>query len=251
MAVLEGKVALITGAGQGVGQGIGFALAAEGARIAVTGRTESKLLDSCAEIQRRGGEAEAFVCDVMVKEDLERCVAQVVEHFGGIDILVNNAQVVPLGPLLDISEEQYQQGMDSGPLATLRLMKACHPYLKDGGCVVNFGSSAALRWDPSGYGAYAAAKEAIRALTRAAACEWGGDGIRVNCILPLARSPGMDWWINNSPEEAQAFFDTVPLGRVGDCEKDIGRAVVFLCGPDAGYLTGHSLPLDGGQAALR
>jgi NAD(P)-dependent dehydrogenase (short-subunit alcohol dehydrogenase family) len=113
------------------------------------------------------------------------------------------------------------------------------------------GSSSAIRWDPIGYGAYAAAKEAIRALTRAAACEWGVDGIRVNCVLPLAMSPAMDGWIASRPEESSEFFKTIPLGYVGDCEKDIGRAVVFLCCEDSRYLTGHSMPLDGGQAFMR
>jgi len=251
MGILEGKVALVTGAGQGVGRGIALALAGEGARVVVAGRTEGKLLSTCAEIAQRGGSAVPVVCDVMIAEDVSRCVQGAVEAFGTIDILINNAQVVPLGRLLDISEEHYLEGMDSGPLATLRFMKACHPHLRDGGVIVNMGSSSAIRWDPIGYGAYTAAKEAIRALTRAAACEWGVDGIRVNCVLPLAMSPAMEGWISSRPEESSAFFKTIPLGYVGDCETDIGRAVVFLCGPDSRYITGHSLPLDGGQAFMR
>lgn len=248
MKVLKDKVALVTGAGQGVGQGIAYALAAEGVRVAVVGRTLSKLEDTCTEIRRRGGLAEAFVCDVMVKQDIDRCVGQVVARFGSLNILVNNAQVVPLGRLLEVSDEAFMQGIDSGPLATLRMMRACHPYLKGDGAVVNFASSAAVRWDASGYGAYAAVKEAIRALTRAAACEWGADGIRVNAVAPHAMSPGMEGWIAAQPEEAAAFFKTIPLGRVGDCEQDIGRAIVFLVGAGAAYLTGATIPLDGGQA---
>lgn len=248
MTRLTGKVALITGAGQGVGQGIAYALAAEGARIAVVGRTAGKLDDTCAEIRRRGGEAQPFVCDVMVKDDVERCVAQVAEHFGGINVLVNNAQVVPLGRLLEVTDEAFMQGIDSGPLATVRMMRACHPHLRGDGAVVNCVSSAAVRWDASGYGHYAAVKEAIRALTRAAACEWGVDGIRVNAIAPHAMSPGMAGWVAERPEEAAAFFKTIPLRRVGDCEQDIGRAVALLVCADAGYLTGATIPLDGGQA---
>lgn len=248
MTRLQGKVALITGAGQGVGQGIAYALAAEGARIAVVGRTAGKLDETCAEIRRRGGEAQPFVCDVMVKDDVERCVAQVAEHFGAINVLVNNAQVVPLGRLLEVTDEAFMQGIDSGPLATMRMMRACYPHLRGDGAVVNCASSAAVRWDASGYGHYAAVKEAIRALTRAAACEWGVDGIRVNAIAPHAMSPGMAGWVAERPEEAAAFFKTIPLRRVGDCEKDIGRAVALLVCADAGYLTGATIPLDGGQA---
>jgi meso-butanediol dehydrogenase / (S,S)-butanediol dehydrogenase / diacetyl reductase len=250
MTKLAGKVALITGAGQGVGQGIAFALAAEGARIAVTGRTAAKLSNTCEEIRRRGGEAEAFACDVKSADDIARTVAAVVKRFGKINILVNNAQEVPLGLLNEVTEQAYVDSMESGPHATFRLMRACYPYLKGDGTVINLGTAAALRWDSAGYGVYAAAKEAIRQLTRAAACEWGVDGIRVNCVLPLAASPALADWIRDRPEESAAFLATVPLRRVGDCEQDIGRAVAFLCSPEASYITGLSLPLDGGQARL-
>ncbi len=90
--------------------------------------------------------------------------------------------------------------MNSGPLATLRLMRACHPHLKGRGSIVNLGSAAGLKWDPTGTGAYAAAKEAVRVLTRTAACEWGSDGIRVNAVLPLASTPLMDEWAELNPE---------------------------------------------------
>ena len=245
---LQGKVALITGAGQGVGQGIAFALAAEGVVIAAVGRTRAKLEDTCAEIRRRGGSAEPFVCDVTAGEQIDECVDEVVARLGGVQILVNNAQLVPLGRLLDVSDEAFGDGFASGPLAALRLMRACHPHLKGDGAVVNLASSAAVRWDASGYGAYAAVKEAMRALTRAAACEWGADGIRVNAIAPHALSPGLQGWIAERPQEAAEFIKTIPLRRVGDCEQDIGRAVVFLVGPAAAYLTGATIPLDGGQA---
>lgn len=248
MGVLEGKVALVTGAGQGVGQGVAVALAAEGAAIAVVGRTLDKLRATCGAIGRQGGRAEPFVCDVMDAAQIGRCVDAVVERFGGVQILVNNAQVVPLGRLLDVTDDAFLAGIESGPLATLRMMRACYPHLKGDGVIVNFASSAAVRWDASGYGAYAAAKQAIRALTRAAACEWGVDGIRVNAVAPHALSPGLKGWVDANPHEAAAFFKTIPLGRVGDCERDIGRAIVFLASADASYLTGATLPLDGGQA---
>ena len=252
MGLFDGQTALITGAGQGVGQGIALALAAEGAQIVVAGRTESKLHDSCALIRERGGKAIAVGCDVVDAAQIEHCIAAALEAGdGGLDILVNNAQIVPLGSILDTDERAWQAGLDSGPTATLRFMKGCHAALKSRqGSIVNLASSSALRWDMKGYGLYAAAKEAIRCLTRAAAHEWAADGIRVNCILPLALSPGMAWWRENNPEEAEAFLSTVPMGRIGDCEKDIGRAVVFMCGPDAGYITAQSLVLDGGQANL-
>lgn len=247
---LDGKVALITGAGQGVGQGIAYALAGEGVRVAVTGRTISKLHDTVAEIRRRGGTAEAFACEVTAKEDLDRCVREVVEKLGGINILVNNAQMVPLGALLEVTDQDFVDGFDSGPLASLRLMRLCHPYLKGDGVIINLATGAAFRQDSARYGAYAAVKEAIRALSRAAACEWGADNIRVNTVVPFAMSKGLEGWMQAVPEEAAAFFNTVPLRHAGDCESEIGRAVVAICGPDFRYVTGQTIALDGGQAYL-
>ncbi|MFD4462613.1 SDR family NAD(P)-dependent oxidoreductase [Nocardia sp. NPDC058480] len=250
MGTLDGRTALITGAGQGVGQGIAFALANEGAAIAVVGRTEAKLLDTARQIRARGGRAEVFTCDIGDGAQLAYLVDQVVETLGGVDILVNNANQSTLGPLLAITPERMEQALATGPVATLRLMQACHPHMKarGGGAVINMVTSAAVRWDTSGYGLYAAVKEAMRSLTRTAASEWGPDGIRVNAVAPHALSPGLKWWTEHNPEEAAEFVASIPLGRIGDCEGDIGRAVAFLVGPDARYLTGATIPLDGGQA---
>lgn len=248
--LLTGKVALVTGAGQGVGQGIALALAAEGAKVAVTGRTQGKLEETCRQIAERGGDAIAVVCDVKSAQSLEQCVTDVVAHFNAINILVNNAQEVPLGTLAQVSDASFSAGLESGPLAVFRMMKLCYPHLKGDGCIVNLASSSARRWDMTGYGAYAATKEAIRSLTRAAACEWGGDGIRTNAILPLASSPGMAWWMENRADEAAEFLASIPLGRVGDCEQDIGRFVAQLCSDASSYINGQSIGIDGGQALI-
>ncbi len=248
--MLEGKIALITGAGQGVGRGIALALSDAGVRVAVTGRTLEKLESTCAEITRRGGDSLPIVCDVKQAESLKNCVDQTVSHFGGLNILVNNAQEVPLGSLEQVTDAAFTAGYESGPLATLRLMKLCRPHLKGDGCIINLASSAGKRWDMSGYGAYAAMKEAIRSLTRAAACEWGPEGIRTNVILPHANSPGLEWWVENNPEEAEQFIASIPQRRIGDCEQDIGRFVVSLCSDASVYVNGQSIGLDGGQAYL-
>ena len=250
MAKLADRIALVTGAGQGVGQGIAYALAQEGARVAVTGRTFAKLEQTCAEIKRRGGQALAVECDVKNADSISSCVARVVDHFGTLHILVNNAQEVPLGGLNDVTEANLQAGWESGPLATFRLMRLCYPHLKGHGCIINLASTAAMRWDASGYSAYAAVKEAIRAFSRGAACEWAKDGIRTNVILPHAKSPALQWWIESRPEESAAFIATIPQQRIGECEGDIGRFVALLCSDDCAYINGQSIAVDGGQAYL-
>src|SRR5699024_10624046 len=220
MGILDGKVALITGAGQGIGHGVATALAKEGADIAVLGRTESKLVDTCAELTPLGVRAIPVQCDVSELGTLETAVDTVVDRLGGIDILVNNANSSALGPLLEIDLDAVDLAFRTGPMAALRLMRLVHPHMtaRGGGSIVNMVTSAAVRWDMTGYGSYAAAKEALRTFSRAAASEWGPDNIRVNAVAPHAMSPGLKWWTENRPEEAAAFIKTIPAGRIGECE---------------------------------
>lgn len=250
MTELKGKVALITGAGQGIGQGIALALASEGVDLVLAGRTLEKVQDTARMAAEHGVKALAVTCDVKSPSDLSAAVNRAVEDLGGIDILVNNAQEVPLGPLDTVTDEAFTAGFESGPLATFRLMKLVRPHMaaRGGGTIFNFTSSAGIRWDMAGYGCYGAVKQATRVLTRAAASEWGSDKIRVLTIAPHAESPGLKAWFEANPAEAEAFFRTIPLGRIGQLEEDIGRAIVALCGQDLSYLTGATIPLDGGQA---
>ncbi|MEV5824636.1 SDR family oxidoreductase [Spirillospora sp. NPDC052242] len=250
MGTLDDKVAIVTGAGQGVGQGIALALASEGAAIAVLGRTAAKLETTCELVRERGARAEPFVCDVADTDAIPGLVDAIAERLGGVDILVNNAYSGKYGPLLEMSDADFQKGFRTGPFAAFAFMKACHPHMKarGGGSIVNLVTSAMVRWDPQTYGAYAAAKQALRSLTRTAAAEWGPDGVRANSIAPHALSPGLRKWADAFPEAAEEFRKTIPLGYIGDCEQDIGRAVLALVQPDLRYLTGATIPLDGGQA---
>ena len=249
---LDGKVAFITGAGQGIGQGIAFSLAKRGVSVVVVGRTLSKCENTVRLIQERfGQEALAIGADITDLDQLPSLIEQTIARFGRLDILVNNAVSATIKPLLKLTQDDIHRAMMSGPTATLLLMQAAYPHLsKQGGSIVNMASSAAKRWDMTNYGLYAAEKEAIRALTRTAASEWGGDNIRSNCILPHAKSPALEWWTQNRPEEAAAFVKTIPMQRIGECEEDIGEFVALLCSDQSRYINGQSIAVDGGQAYM-
>jgi NAD(P)-dependent dehydrogenase (short-subunit alcohol dehydrogenase family) len=247
---LDGKIALLSGAARGIGAETARLMVEAGAAVAIGDVLDERGRETVRALEEAGGKAVYLHLDVTRESDWAAAIEAVVARFGGLDILVNNAQEVPLGKLDDVTDQAFTAGFVSGPLAAMRLMKLARPHMaaRGGGTIFNFCSSAGIRWDMSGYGAYGAVKQAIRALTRAAAAEWGSEGIRVLTIAPHAASPGLMWWIENNPEEAEAFFRTIPLGRVGELEQDIGRALVALCGQDLAYLTGATIPLDGGQA---
>ena len=248
---LQGKAAIVTGSGQGVGRGIALALASEGAAVALMGRTGAKVERVAAEITDRGGVALPIAGDVTRPDDIDATLATTIETFGRLDILVNNAQHIHRGPLLETTDSDARASWESGPLATLRFMQAAHPHLKGAGVIINLGSRAGVRPDPLGFGIYAAAKEAIRALSRTAAVEWGADGIRVIVILPFATSPELERMQREDPEAYARTRDATLLGRVGDPETDIGRAVAVLAGPDGQFITGTTIALDGGKSFVR
>ena len=248
---LDGKRAIVTGGGQGIGRAIALALGREGAAVAIVGRTEATLLAVAAEIEKPGGTALPVVADVTRAADVQRCVEHTVSELGGIDILVNNAQIPALGSILDVTDEVFRDCWESGPLAAFRLMKACHPHLRRGSVIINLGSSTTVNPQPAGRGVYAAAKAATQTLSRVAAAEWGPDGIRVIAVLPAATSPAAEAWREANPAEYERSMSSIPLRRLGDPETEIGPAVAFLCGPAASYITGTTIALDGGQAYLR
>lgn len=231
MGTLDGKRAVVTGASSGIGAATAQALTEAGARVF------------------GGSRATGF--DVRDPASCQRFVEAAVEELGGIDILINNAQITALGPVLDVTDEAFGDCWESGPLAVFRLMRACHPHLRPGSVIVNLGSSTSVNPQPAGRGVYAAAKAATQTLTRAAAAEWGPQGIRVIAVLPAATSPASEAWQQANPGEYERSMASIPLRRLGDPVEEIGPAVAFLCSPAAGYITGTMIAVDGGQAYLR
>lgn len=248
---LRGKVALISGAAQGAGRGAALAFAREGASLVLVGRTESKLRELQGVLRESGATTHLVAADVGRREEAARCVDQTVAAFGTVDVLVNAAQSPSMrsARLLEISSGVVDELWRTGPVATLELMRACHPHLSGGGSIINFGSGA--QFVPGGYGVYAAVKSAIGSMTRAAAVEWGSDGIRANLVVPMVHSPANDEAMSADPSLEQMLIDTIPLGRIGDPELDIGNPLVFLASDEARYVTGTTLMLDGGQQYLR
>jgi NAD(P)-dependent dehydrogenase (short-subunit alcohol dehydrogenase family) len=254
MGILDNKVAIVTGAGQGVGKGVARALAKEGAAIVVLDLDGEKAASTAREIAQLGAKSLDVTCDIRDREQVNRAVENIVSTFGTVDILVNVAQAWGrFVPLQEKTSDEMVLGFESGPLGTWHLMVACYPVLKDkngyNGKIINFGSGAGFNNMPF-HGEYSAAKEAIRALSRTAAVEWGKNRINTNVICPAALTPGMEAWKRDAPSEFEAMVARFPLRRIGDPEKDIGRVAVFLSGPDSDYITGCTIMVDGGNDML-
>jgi NAD(P)-dependent dehydrogenase (short-subunit alcohol dehydrogenase family) len=250
---LQGKVCIVTGAGQGVGRGIALAFAREGATVAVVEFNEQSGQQVAAEVEGLGSKSLFVHCDVADRASVDAAVAAVVETFGGIDVLVNNAQRAPAGPtpLVEHTDEIVDLCFSTGFRGTLYFMQACYPHLKERtGKIVNFASAAGLEGQ-QGMAAYGASKEAIRALSKTAAREWGPDGINVNIVCPLAKSPGVVKLLEIAPEMERRMTKGNPIARIGDCEEDIAPVVVFLAGDESRYVTGQTLCADGGAFLIR
>ncbi len=252
MGKLDGKVAIISGAGYGLGRGIALALGKEGAKVASIGRTESKLQDFKKEMEGRGYEAEYFVGSVAKREDVKAFIKKVADKWGTVDIVVNNAMAYNMRSFIETTEEDIQKIFTSACMGTIYMMQEAFPYLKiNGGKVVNFGSIAGL-FGMVDHSTYAMCKEGIVGLTRSVALEWAKYNIQVNAIAPAGATPAWFQFEKEQPPEiVEAFLSQIPAHRMGDPETDIGPVVAFLSGPDSNWITARCIPVDGGQAATR
>ena len=247
---LEGKVAIVTGGAGGIGHGMSLALAKEGAHVVIVDVNEEngqKVLEEVNQLK----EGLLFIKDIYVRENIESIVQDTVKHFGKIDILINNAHASRNVPFIETTMEHLDLSFGTGFYPTFHFMQACYPELKKTkGKVINFASGAGLEGQVT-QASYAAAKEAIRAISRVAANEWGVDGINVNVISPIALTPGMEHWRAHNEEAYDQMVEKIPLRRLGDPEQDIGRTAVFLASADSDYITGQTIMVDGGSLKLR
>jgi NAD(P)-dependent dehydrogenase (short-subunit alcohol dehydrogenase family) len=250
MNELKHKVAIVTGAGRGIGQGIAIA------NVVVTSRTAATVDAVTRQIRDGGGEATGFTVDVGNRSQVYAMIDQAVKAYGALDILVNNAQgfgtqakpqgCTVMGPLEEIDEDEMEYSYRTGLQGTFWAMRAAFPHLKSrGGTIINFGSTAG-EIGHAGSTSYNITKGAVRALSKTAAREWGKHNITVNIINPMLETDAFRNFDKGHPEEFRELVRGIPLGRLGDV-KEAGSLAVFLAGNGARYLTGMTFYVDGGH----
>jgi len=243
---LDGKAAIVTGGARGIGKGVAAAFVKTGARVLIVDREEALGRAAEAELSEHG-EIAFLPMDLADRAALPGIISNAVDRFGRLDTLVNVAQASRQLLLAETPDDAVEYAFATGFWPTFVLMREAYPHLvRSKGSVVNFATGAAFDAIPT-QGSYCAAKEAIRAISKVAASEWGAEGVRVNIVCPFANSPGVAAWAEYAPEDYATQIGKVSLRRIGDCEADIGAAVVFLASDAARYVTGQTLMVDGGQ----
>lgn len=252
-ARFTGKSVLVTGAGSGIGRAIALAFAAEGAAVAVAGRTAGPLEATVELIEKEGGRAVAVTADVTRSEDIRAMVRRTVEVFGSLDVAVNNAGVLRgVGPVADLPEEDWRSLLDinvTGVLLCLQAEIAAMRGQSTGGAIVNISSNLGAHSRIPGLAGYLTTKAAVSALTRAAALDHIADGVRINAVSPGPTATTMSLWPGEGDaERAARMKDASPLGRVSSTA-EVAAAVLYLASPDAGSVVGTDLVIDGGVSA--
>jgi meso-butanediol dehydrogenase / (S,S)-butanediol dehydrogenase / diacetyl reductase len=238
----EGRAVLVTGGGTGIGRAIALMFAASGAKVAVSGRRAAPLEEFARELGDRGI---AVRGDVSQPGESARIIDEVTTALGGLDVLVNNAGVYPLGPLAEASDDDLRAAFSTNVIAPMALIRDAIPALRAGrGVVVNVGSTVA-RIAKANMAAYSSSKFALEQATRCLAVELGPLGIRVNCVAPGMTSTDMITHLRANPEVLQQYLAATPLGRVGEPD-DVARVVLTLASDDCAWVTGQVIQCSGG-----
>lgn len=247
---MEGRVVLVTGAAAGVGRGVAAAFGAAGAVVGLGVRDPAKADGTAAAVEAAGGTPVVLRCDVTDGSESAAAIAELVEAHGRLDALVHNAVSNRSSEPTDFesaSLDLWEEHSSVTVRASYRLAVQAHPHLKaTGGALLLMTSPAGIEGSaPLPF--YSAVKAAQRGFVRALAREWGPDGIRVNSVAPLAVSPALENLKAIDPDRVRRIESLVPLGRIGDPTADIGPPSVFLCSPEARYVTGQTLVVSGGR----
>jgi gluconate 5-dehydrogenase len=246
---LKGKVALITGGTKGIGFGMAMALGKYGAAIAINGRKEKDGLEAVKALQDEGIKAQFYKADVTNKTEIEEMVEQIVNDYGGIDVLVNNAGMNIRKPLVEVEEEDWDKVLSTNLKGIFLTGQAVAKQMikQKGGRIINISSILGSIGLPN-QTSYAASKGGINQLTKVWAAELAEHGINVNGIGPAyIKTPMTEEWLSD-PERLKNITESTLLGRVGDLE-DLAGPVVFLASQPSAYVTGQTLYVDGGWLA--
>jgi len=238
---LSGKVALITGAGRGIGREIALRLARDGATIiAHYAHSKAGADEVVAAIKAGGGEAVAYQADIAKRAEVKAMFAEIDKYPGRLDIVVNNSGVSTGGALADVTDDEIDYIFGINVFGPLYIVSEAASRLADNGRVINFSSSVA-KYPLAGAGLYSAAKCAVESFTESWARELGARGITVNTVVPGATSPGM---IDSSPEYTEFFASSSPMKRIGKAE-EVANVVAFLASPQASWVTGGNILANG------
>lgn len=248
MTDLDGKVAIVTGGGSGIGRATALTLAHEGARVVVAGRRADELDETVRQVRAAGGTAHACPTNVAHRDQVVRMVAFAIKRHGALDIAFNNAGIegTPVQPLADYSESVFDEVIATNLRAMFLCMKFELPHLLlTRGTIVNMASVAGLSGSRMGAG-YCASKHGVVGLTRSAAVEYADKGVRINAVAPgVIRRPMAERAFLHSESMTAHVTSRHPMGRLGTSE-EVARAVLWLCSSASSFTTGHVLPVDGG-----
>lgn len=246
---LQGRTAVVTGAGRGLGRAAALALAQAGARLALLGRTRESLQEVASTIQAAGGTAEAIPTDVTDESQLELAATKVSERLGGADILINNAGEAPVGPLLQTRAADIERLLRINVVAAMTCARVfgAHMVQKRRGRVINIASVVGLSGE-SNTCLYAASKGALIAFSRTLAVEWARHGITVNAVAPGYFRTDLNAAALDDPDVGERLLKKIPLRRVGQ-PAELGPLLVYLSSDESAFMTGSVLVIDGGQVA--